>query len=231
MNLLAIARRVKSESGRSGNGPAAVATATDNDLRIVNAVRDAWLEVQAEPRHWRWMRKRISAGVLTAGATAYTGATLGLDADNVAAWWPEIDHYSPTAYDAAAPDRPWRLQFVEYERFRQAFLVGAHQAAAPQFWSHNGAQLLIGPAPDGLVSYRIGIDYQQEPTELVADGDEPDMPKRFHRLLIWKALSAIATADGSQEHYVRANDNADDVFNALVTSEAERITFGHRPLA
>lgn len=232
MDLLTIARRVKSETGRGGGGPLSVTSAVDNDLRIVNAVRDAWLDVQAEPYNWRWMRKNVAAGPLVAAQIAYTDAQLGLTAGAVASWWPESAQYRPTAYDAALSSQQWALVFMDYERFRQQFQVGTHTAGAPQFWSVDDAgRLLIGPMPDATVSYRVNIDYRQAPTELTADADEPDMPERFHRLLIWKALMDASTHDASQEHYVRARDRHEDIFNALIADQGEQITFGHRPLA
>ncbi len=232
MDLLTIARRVKSETGRGGGGPLSVSSAVDNDLRIVNAVRDAWLDVQAEPYNWAWMRKSITAGPLVAAQTAYTGVQLGLAAETAAAWWPESDEYQPTAYDAASPGSQWPLHFMDYEAFRRRFLVGSHTAGPPQFWSYDtSGRLLIGPAPDASVSYRVNIDYRQTPTELSADADTPDMPTRFHRLLVWMALKDAATHDASQEQYMRARDKAEEVFNELVASQGEQITFGHRPLA
>lgn len=230
MNLLALARRLNTETGRSGTRPAAVATAQDNDLRIVNAVRDAWLEVQRKPHNWRWMRKTLAAGVLQAGVTSYAATALDAGATNVSRWWQATYDYSPMAWDAAQPTRPWPLRFVPYERFRGAFLDVPGAAGAPQCWSvGNAGELLIGPAPDA--SYRVKIDYLSTPTELLADADEPDMPTEHHMLLVWLGLRDMAVADGSQERYARGEDKADEMLTALIRSQGAQITFTHRPLA
>lgn len=228
MNLLQIAQRAKSESGRSGSGPLTVTAVTGDDLRIVNACKDAWRELQMMPRRWAWMRTEVTKP-LTIDTVTHTLAGMGIT--DWAEWKRDSEDYHPSVYDTTAPDSEWPLRFIPYEKFRFMFLIGAHAAGAPQYWSSDpDGSLLIGPKPD-LATYEVRIAYFKAPTELAADGDTPDMPSRFHMLLTWMALMQISASDAATEHYQRASDSQRLVFDQLVESQAEPITFGYRPLA
>lgn len=227
--LIEIARRVKSESGRSGTGPVSVAAAGDDDRRILNAVRDAWQALQLEAFWWRWMRKSMAAGALAAGQVANTVAALGLT--DHGEWWPESSDYWPTAYDVNDASNEWRLRELSYDRFRARFMVGTHDAAQPQFYAiaPNG-DLLVGPKPDSA-NYRVRMDYKAAPTSLLVDADAPDMPSQHHDVLIWLALMPIAAADAAPEHYTRGRDKSDDLLSKLIDSQAEKMRITARPLA
>lgn len=224
-----MARRLKSESGRSGSGPVSVSSAIDNDLRIVNAVRDCWLDLQLEPRNWRFMRKSLSGKSLSEGVGEYSQSSFGVT--DVASWWHETCDYQPRVCQASSPQSEWSLKWLPYERFASMFLVGQPDNGVPQYWSQGlDGKLLIGPKPDAT-PYLLRIDYVREPTALTGDTDSPDMPTRFHMFLVWEALKSVAVTDASNENLARAADRAASLYDALCADQAEPITFAHRPLA
>lgn len=227
MNLLQIARRVKSESGRSGTGPAALSTAAGDDLRIFNAAADAWRELQMEPLNWAWMRSEADKA-LTSGVCLQTLALLGIT--DLERWVEPTDEYQLTAYMASDPSQEWPLQKLSYETFRQRFLVGTHEAGAPQFvaFAKDGA-LLIGPKPDAA-AYKVRGSYYTMPSELDDDAATPEMPERFHMILVWMALMQVGASDASAEHYARARESADVIHSALVDSQGEKIRFEVRSM-
>lgn len=77
MNFLALVERLKVESARSGGPVTSVATAANDDLRLVNWIAEAWLELQRRPHGWTWMRAELS-GPTVAGQAAYEAADIGL---------------------------------------------------------------------------------------------------------------------------------------------------------
>nr|HPL79494.1 hypothetical protein [Burkholderiaceae bacterium] len=56
-------------------------------------------------------------------------------------------------------------------------------------------------------AYKLRIEYWKEPSELAADADTPDMPDRFHMLLVWAALQEVAKFDAAPEVLARAEKN------------------------
>jgi hypothetical protein len=77
VDFLALVERLKVESARSGGPVVSVATALNDDARLVNWIADAWLELQRRPHGWTWMRAEL-AGPTVAGQAAYEAADIGL---------------------------------------------------------------------------------------------------------------------------------------------------------
>lgn len=227
MNLLQIAQRVHRESLRSGSGPAAIATATKDHLRIFDAINDVYREIQMMDRSWRWMRASLDSQ-LSVGPVSYTGAALG--ASSFGRWRLPTDEYTVRAYDPANPTSVWRLTFVDYDRFVREVVDGSPAAGAPRLWSISPSEaLMIGPASDG--DYFVKADYVADVQELAADGDTPTMPARHHMTLVWGALKNMAVIDAAPEIMARAAENYDTALDALIQDQAERITITARPLS
>ena len=202
MNYLQIVQRVHSESGRSTAAPTSVVGANDRHVRLFNWVADAWRDLQGE-RDWRWMRNTLDAA-LTANQQTYSGADLG--ATRFGRWRKEDHDYSPYVYVDGAPNAIWPMAFWQLDQMRARFIYRTWGASTPIAWSYNEAnELLIGPQP--ALPYKLRIEYWKEPSELAADADTPDMPDRFHMLLVWAALQEVAKFDAAPEVLARAEKN------------------------
>lgn len=228
MSLLALAQRLWRESGRTGPGPASLATAVGPALRMFEAVQDVWRDLQTEPMNWRWMRS-TTTGSLVASQQQYTPAQAG--ATNLAQWWPEGGEYVAHLTEPADPDTTHDIEFMPFEAFRERYMRGSQTAALPRYWSvATNGDLLLGPKPDA--AYGLRIDYETLPDELAADEDEPAMPARFHMLLVWRALERrIAVADSNVERLAIGRAEAQRMHSALVTDQGESPVDCWAPLA
>jgi len=228
MNLLAMAQRVKRESGRAGESLTAVATAVGEDLDVVRWVVDAWTEIQQMPYNWAWMRDSI-LGNLVINASAHSPISLG--ATNCSHFVPVSNDYSPTVYDSTNTNAEWELEWCRYEVFRSRFIVGPQTSAAPQYWSiAPSGDFLVGPAP-ALSTYVLRADYVQSPIELAADLDEPAMPSDFHMMVVWKAIMHAGASDAASDVWSRASSEFDRLLDRLIDRQGEKIRNTARPLA
>lgn len=229
MNLLALAQRLWSESGRLGAGPTGVTGLQGDQLRAVNAVRDAWrtLQMETAKHRWKWMRRTVTKP-LTASVITYTAA--GWSLTDFGRWWPETTDYMPEVLDAAG-NRMARLCWLPYETFRETHMV-YDNPGLPDAWSTapNG-DLLVGAKPSGA-DWQLRVDYLTEPTELTAASDAPNMPAKHHMLLVWMALEQLASSDENAPMKMRARDNRRTDKALLMNEQADNPSLYHmEPLA
>lgn len=200
MNKLAMLQRLHSETLRSTAAPAGVTGLTDRNVRLMNALDDAWLEVQSE-RDWRWMRATTDAAV-TIGLQTYAPTDLGI-VTRFGRWRHEDETYQPIVYPAGQPNAMFHLSQWGLDDFRQLYLYRTQGNTVPLAFAIDEAdQLLLGPAP--AAEYLLRAEYWKEPSVLTLAADEPDMPPRFHMLLVWRALMSIARSDAAPELLSRA---------------------------
>ena len=215
MNYLQLAQRLHAESLRSTAAPTTVTGATDRNLRLFTLIADKWRNLQTE-RDWRWMRAQLNSPV-TIGLQTYTGA--GLGAARFGRWREEDMQYEPVIYRTASPSGYWALGYWDVVSFRREYIYRSLGNTTPIAWSYDeNDQLLLGPAP--AEAYNLRIDYWKSPSELAADADTPDMPDRFHMVLVWEALMDIATSDAAPEILANAQRNLSMLRQALIFDQA-----------
>jgi hypothetical protein len=225
VNFLAIVKRLHREAGRSSAAPITVATDDVRQLRLVDAARDAWNELQRERDDWRWMRRTLDA-TLTIGQQTYS-ATSDFSATRFGRWRKATVRYWPILYIDGSPNAQWPLDFRQLDDFRQEWIYRQNGNSTPLDWSCDETdRLLLGPAP--ALAYKLRQDYVMEPFELGTGNadpnlDEPDMPERFHLLLVWKALMAVAVADAKPEILKRAEDQYAPMFSDLLLDQATEL--------
>jgi len=216
VNFLALVQRLHSETGRSTAAPTTVVAQTGQSLRLVNAVADAWTELQSE-RDWRWMRGRTDAA-LTIGQQTYAGTDLGV-ATRFGRWRKEDSTYSVCLYISGSPNTLWQATQWDLDTFRQLYIYRTMGQSTPIAWAIDESNnILFGPAP--AAAYKVRADYWKEPSTLAADADTPDMPDRFHMLLVWRALQDIAKYDAAAELLAKAEKNAGDMHDKLLFDQA-----------
>ena len=227
MNLLDLTRRLYRETGKSGDGPTTLVSATKDVLRLADRIGDANMRLEQEPRNWKWMRAKV-VGDAVPLQFAQTGASLG--AANFGRWRTPARDYTVRAYDPANTPAVWPLRWMEYDQFVGLMMDVPTTPTMPQVWSISpNEELLLGPAPD--IAYKVMADYIFEPGLLTLDDDTPAMPARHHMILVWRALVDSGKDIAAAEKVSRAMDNLAEMENNLISDQAEQIVIGGYPLA
>ena len=202
MNYLELVQRLHRESGRSTAAPSSVTGANERHARLFDWVADAWRNLQIE-REWRWMRTTLDVS-LTVAQQTYTAAELG--AARFGRWRVDDDTYSPYLYIDGSPNSIWPMQYHNLDEFRALYVYRTWGNSTPVAWTFDeDNQLLVGPQP--ALAYKLRQEFWLEPSELTVDADTPDMPSRFHMLLVWRALQEVAKFDAAPEVLARAEKN------------------------
>lgn len=214
--------RVKVESGRSGAPITSLTTLAGDDARILNWTRDAWDELQRRPHRWAWMRRELS-GPCVIGQRAYLAEEIDLEATDFDEWFPPAE----PDYEVTADGMP--LRWLPWEKFRAAFELRAHEPGPVQYYSFApDKRLYLGPTPAD--ARLIRASYYKRATELVEAEDEPDMPSKFHIILVWRALMELASFDAAPEVYSRALVNFNNVDHELVSDQGPKVTIARARL-
>lgn len=215
MNFLQLVQRLHRESLRSTAAPTSVTGGTDRNARLADRIAYAWTELQNET-DWKWMRTTTDVA-LTVGQQTYTATDLGLT--RFRAWRPEDSTYYPALYIDGSPNTLWPLCWEHLDSFRQNWVYLNNGQSTPIAWtSDEQHRLLLGPPP--AIAYKLRAEYWLEPSELTADDDEPDMPERFHLVLVWRALIDLSKVDAKPELLAMAEQNYATLHGQLLRDQA-----------
>lgn len=193
MNFLQIVQRLGRECGMAAAASSTVSQAGEL-RRLVDWVAASWEEIQNRHHNWRWMRSRFSVSATVGDDSyAYTDCTDSLTAAAIsrfARWWvlDEEGYNNVKIYlTSAGVGTENLLRFIPYASFRTIYKIGTQNNGYPAHVTIDPQNnLLLGPAPDG--TYTVSGEYQRGSQSFTADADEPDLPSRFHLLIVYRAM-------------------------------------------
>lgn len=223
MNYLDIAKRTRQECDASGTGPAAVTNQSGESKRFVDWAADAWTEIQNRHQNWKWMRSRFTVNTVADDDTyAYSDCT---DSKTSAAisrfsrWWWDDCIFPFRIYkqsDGIGTER-W-LTPIDHESFKRLYRLGTQVSGAPAHYTvDEDDNILLGPKPDAV--YVVSGDYQRGAQVLAANDDEPDMPSRFHMLIVYHAMLKYAGFESAGDVWARAMALADPMMRNLEANQ------------
>lgn len=198
MDFQALAQETRRLAGVGGTGPANVESATGMELKIVNYVQNAWLDIQTHPKNWKWMWEDFSVDLQPGPGTQPLQTILNtreyqlVDCDKI-----RVGTFRSYLTSIGVSDRQ-RMTWVPWRRFRQRYGVVDETADRPiQATRAPNGDLVLYPKPDGI--YSIEFESFRRPQTLVTNTDVPEMPTEFHMLIVYEALKRFGKAESAEE--------------------------------
>lgn len=237
--FLELCQDLHREVGGAGSAPSAVTGQVGQSLRTVNWIKNAWIKIQNKHANWRWMRKAFTitwtGGYNELSYASMTDVETGAAISRFARWLPVIDNDDAfKVYDfSAGIATQTRLQYRDWEDFSHVWRIGSNisETGYPIFCSVTpGNKLALGPYPGVLDAYIVTGDYQRSAQVLAANGDEPEMPGRFHELIVWEAMRRYARFVAAPEVWADAKNEAASMMRALEVDQLPEPKFAP-PLA
>lgn len=182
MTYLELCQMVASKMGVTE--PTTVVAQTGDAKRIVNWVKEAWLEIQSigavgqDHGSWKFLWGRTEFDTV-AGTDEYSVS--GID---VAKW--DVDSF--TIYlKSDGESKESRLSTMLYEDFKRINTGVDTNAKPSRLVVLPSGNLMLDPTPDAV--YTIQGDYWLNPVALAADADVPACAAHHHYAIVNKALS------------------------------------------
>ncbi len=201
--FLELCADVARESGGTGRAPASVIGQSGRQLKVTEWVKTAWTLIQNLQSNWSFLRED-GTGTLAPNTTSYSGASFSLV--RFGEFISDYGAYQPvTIYDPTIGRSDENaLRPISYETWKRRWDMGVHDANRPTEYTIGPDQeLKFGAKPDK--AYPIRFEYRKSPQELAANADEPDMPARFHQIIVWRAIMLMADHDEAPNAMVMAN--------------------------
>jgi hypothetical protein len=219
--FLALCNQVVTRSGVIGAALTSVATTSARQAKCVDWVAHSWELIQSL-QDWDFLKAEVPAVALTIGTASYSGAALGISTrfDKFRGERPGRNGiYRPwTIYDNAigvSDEMP--LQQIGYPTWREMYDRSTqvnnrpvHYAFAPD------GTIRFGPIPNK--QYMVRGEYLKAPQILAADADVPDMPSKFHPIIVWRAIMLASEHD---EAPMGLNGAVSQFQQLLIDMEAE----------
>jgi hypothetical protein len=231
MDFLTLCKQTALESGVISGLPSfsTVNGASGRVAQLVSWVADAWVDIQNERTDWLWMQRRFTAD-LTPLNVVYTPLSLGLV--RVGAWDKgSLRRRAMSIYDPAigkGDESP--LPFVNYDDWMETYDFGEHDASRPTCWTISPqGEVMFGPTPDK--AYKLRGGYRLSAQRLKADGDIPEMPEEYHRVIIAEAIGLMSRADEVIETLTTYKGQYGRLRSALVNAQTSIPSLGGFALA
>lgn len=227
MNFLQLCQALRREAGISGSGPSAVTGQTGQLEKIVEWIRQSWVEIQESRTDWLFMNASFSFSTV-ASTRDYTAAGKGIS--DLKSW----DTRSFLIYDpdiGASDEGP--LAYAQYPKWRDQFRAGmaARDAGRPTLFTllpDNSVR--FEPMPDGI--YTISGEYKRKTQHFSAAGDEPTgLPEDYHMIIVWQGLQKFAAFYNAPELLDKGETNYDRLLFPLEHNQLPEMDLDFRSLA
>lgn len=197
MNKLQLFQKLHRECGVSGATPTSTTSVTGELARLLMWLEDAWTEIQERRPNWDWMTRSFS---FQTEANKYEYTALEIVPDGTLCNWRRGDDSLRSHLTSAGVGTQAFMGEYPYRDFRDYYLFGTRPSSQSQplhFAVSPANSLLLGPNPNDI--YTITGEYYCNPTELTSDASVPEMPDRFHKLIVYRAMQDYGYYEAAPE--------------------------------
>ncbi len=222
---LQLCSKLRQQATDSGTGPSTVVGQTGELARFVTWIADSYTEIQQE-KEWRWLRKSFTVNTVASdGEYAYTDCTDTVTLAAISRFSSWYKHEFKCYLSSAGVGGEYPLHWLPWEHFRARYRYGTQTDGPPCHVSEDPTQkFVLGPEPDAV--YVVSGDYQKGPQTLAANADEPEMPSRFHDLIVYDAMIRYGLNRVAPEALQFAQVQGARLHGALVRDQLPEITLG-----
>ena len=228
MNFLQLINRTRVECGVSGaSTPLPTAQGlTGESFRIANWVNSAWIDVQTAKEDWQWMREPVEFNTVTQQQT-YTPTQAGVGT-TFGNW--KRDSFRCSSVGQNYGDEQL-MNYMDWSTYRNLYQYSNMRRtyARPVVVSITpDKNLAFGSIPDQ--PYVITGEYYRSPIEFSADTDAPDIPDRFHLMIVYRAMMFYGGYEAAPEVFQRGESEFKRLMNRLDIDQLPTLVSGP-PLA
>lgn len=169
---------------------------TGRPAKVVNWINKAYLNIQNSRRDWGWLVGDFTQNLIS-GSSVYTPMSFNLT--RFSNWVTDRDWFLPmTIYDpVTGVSDETALYELTPEAFRSRYGRGdqSNQNRPIEYAISPRNEIMFGPIPDK--TYTVRGQYQKGPQTLAVSNDVPEMPTRFHDMIVWEAHRLLLIHDGA----------------------------------
>lgn len=222
---LQLVQALHREIDAAGSGPTATTNQTGEFQLLVDWVDNAWIEIQN--RHpWRWLRRKFTLATTSGDDTYAFGDCTDVDAaaaiSRFSYWHFSDSVHPPRIYltSAGSGTETWLISVI-WEQFSLVYKLGTQNNGYPSWITVDPQNnILLGPQPAG--AYTITGDFYRGAQIFSADGDIPEMPTRFHRLIVYWAMKKYGRYRESRGALIAGEAEGDPMMRDLEYDQLEQ---------
>ena len=196
---LELCKKLAVQVGITNGGPTDVTSQTAGSelQRIVDWINDAYTEIQGD-LEWKWLRKKFTLAISDGDDSyAFGDCTDVDDASAITRFkeWHLADRRNPPKMylTSVGVSGETLLTWDVWDNFEYLYKTGSiqDQTARPSHISVDPAlNIRLGLTPND--SYTVTGTYHKSAQLLTADADVPEMPARYHDLIVYNAMMYYA---------------------------------------
>jgi len=206
--FLELARDVRKYCGIQGSGPTSVVSAEGIEGFIVEAIADAYIDIQNYRDEWQWA-EGVQGFNLQTGKTNYTVAEIfGVSTE-------PLKDYDLNSFVITVDGQKKYLQYMDREAL-EYFYLNTTDNDIPRNFSieRSNNSVIIQPPPKQV--YAVTFRYQKNPEVLTQDTQVPRLPRAFHQLIMYSAAAKVAVHLNIPELYTSATTKANTMLGQLM---------------
>lgn len=221
MNFLALINKTRDECGVSGPALTTAQNLTGEAARIKNWVNAAWVDIQTAKEDWQFMRETVQFNTVS-GKQFYTAAEAGLSS---------FGNWKRDSFRASTVGNSYRdeqlLNYMDWSTFRNLYQYSNMRNTQQRpvvVTVDPQKQLGFGAIPNR--DYVIVGEYYKAPSEMAADTDIPNIPDRFHAMIVYRAMIYYAGYEAAPEVLARGQMEFNRLMNRFEIDQLPTLVSG-----